>query len=121
MSTAIHLVFLRTSLHVAQLVPLSVFVTLDSARLLTHSPFATLKTFAHPTNQQIHISMKNFTGGVAAVVFIILCHNRAIVLHCTEGGVLPEDVAHTARQLRLDTGGVAATFCITRVTTQPSC
>ena len=32
---AMRLVFLRTSLHVAQLVPLSVCVTLDSARLLT--------------------------------------------------------------------------------------
>ena len=65
---AIHHVFLRTSLHVAQLLPLfSVCHTLDSARLLTTpddsstSPLSQLKTFAHAISQQIHMSVKNFT------------------------------------------------------------
>ena len=62
---AIRHVFLCTSLHVAQLDPLSVFVTLpDSARLLTTpddssaSPLSQLKTFAHSISQQIHMSVE---------------------------------------------------------------
>ena len=57
--TAICVVFLRTPVHVAQLVPLLVFVTLDSAQPLTHpddsstSALSQLKTVAHPTCQQI--------------------------------------------------------------------
>ena len=52
------------ALQFAQFVPLSVLVSVDSARMLTQfddsssSVISRLKTFAH---QQIHISMKNFT------------------------------------------------------------
>ena len=61
---------LRISLHVAQLVPLSLFVSVDSARMLTHpddsssSALSRLKTFANPISQQVHISMINFTSTV---------------------------------------------------------
>ena len=58
---------LRISLHVAQLVPLSVLVSVDNARMLTYpddssaSAISRLKMFA-PINQQIHISMKKCTN-----------------------------------------------------------
>ena len=66
MCTAIHLLFLRTSLHVAQPVLFSVFCqTPVSARLLTYlddsstSASSQITTFAHPISQQIHMTMKN--------------------------------------------------------------
>ena len=61
---------LRIFLHVAQLVPLNVLVSVDNARMLTHpddsasSALSRLKTFAQPFRQQIHTSRTNFTIAV---------------------------------------------------------
>ena len=60
-------VSLCISLHIAQLVPLSVFVSVDNARMLTHpddsstSAFSRLISVAHSISQQIHISMTFFS------------------------------------------------------------
>ena len=96
--------FLRTPVHVAQLVPLLVFVTLDSAQPLTHpddsstSALSQLKTVAHPTSQQIRCK---------------LCMVAAVLTRGTRWRTWPVSTAPILRVPTTDSSGISRTFSST--------